>query len=378
MIYPSFPGDSRFYRRACRGATWRIATLALLAALPVAAQNTTSLVRAEVERLRQSVRARPVPDGSFPGLAAEIDRQLQVAADAVAAGRVYLSLSSLAEAEDLLQGGRELADRKAEIAAGGLTAFQAEWNKVNATLEQTGREANAVDWSHTPAAIRALAETARAKMQPLSDGARAFSTIIPPPDALFNLGEAQGQAEFARFCAGLRASRLVEAPRRSLLPELQALQAKVNAAFVPPRSIEQHTRFIQLNSALKLARDLDAARSYSGALHQYLVAVLQYALLDAPAPDAARQAALQASLAKFEKKLGKSSPDDSIGLLAVEFAAAQIAPSKGSPSADAWKSAAVIVDKVLPAYFAARKAAPASTSAPGKAVEITLVRWPYT
>src|SRR5438309_900221 len=80
---------------------------------------------------------------------------------------------------------------------------------------------------------------------------------------IFYLGEAQGEAEFARFCAGLNLPRKGRAiALRSLLPELLALQEKTNAAFQPPRSIDQHPRFIALNSTLKLARELDAAKLY--------------------------------------------------------------------------------------------------------------------
>ena len=48
------------------------------------------------------------------------------------------------------------------------------------------------------------------------------------------------------------------------------------------------------------------------------------------------------------------------------------------PSADDWKSAEVIMDQVLPAYFAADHPLAAPERTAGKTVEVTLVRWPYT
>jgi hypothetical protein len=53
--------------------------------------------------------------------------------------------------------------------------------------------------------------------------------------------------------------------------------------------------------------------------------------------------------------------------------------SDGSaPSADEWRGARVVLDQVLPAYYAAQKPAVPLERASGKTVEITLVRWPYT
>ena len=75
----------------------------------------------------------------------------------------------------------------------------------------------------------------------------------------------------------------------SILPELLALQQKANAAFQPPRSIDLHPRFIALNSTIKLARELDASKSYAGALYQYLEAARHYGMLFMPSVDAAQQ-----------------------------------------------------------------------------------------
>jgi hypothetical protein len=164
-----------------------------------------------------------------------------------------------------------------------------------------------------------------------------------------------------------------------LLPELQRLQEKTNAAFQPPRSVDLHPRFIALNSSLKLAKELDAARFYAGALYQYLEAVRHYGMLDAPPLDATRQSELKATLTATRKKLAESKQDNSIAQLFLERAESQVVHSDGSsPSADEWNSARVIVDQVLPAYYAAQKPASPLQQASGKTVDITLVRWPYT
>lgn len=164
-----------------------------------------------------------------------------------------------------------------------------------------------------------------------------------------------------------------------MLPELVALQQNTNAAFQPPRSIDLHARFIALNSALKLAEELDARKFYAGALYQYLEAVRHYGTLDAAPLEAAKQAELKDAITAEQRKLAALSRDTSIAQLFLERASSQIAQADGSaPTADEWRSARVIVDQVLPAYFATEKPVVIVPSPSGKTVTITLVRWPYT
>src|SRR5262249_821148 len=162
---------------------------------------------------------------------------------------------------------------------------------------------------------------------------------------------------------------------RSLLPELRALQEKTNAAFQPPKSIEFHPRFIALNSQIKLAEELDASRFYAGALYAYLDAVRHYGMLDAPLLDGAAQTQVKNDVAAEGRKLAAQSAEDSILQLYLERATSYSTHPDGSaPSADEWRGARVILDHVLPAYYAALKP-PTQLAAPsGKTVDITLVR----
>jgi hypothetical protein len=157
------------------------------------------------------------------------------------------------------------------------------------------------------------------------------------------------------------------------------LQEKTNAAFKPPRSIDLHPRFIALNATIKLARELDAARFYSGALYQYLEALRRYVMLDTALPEGEQRTALKKSLKDWTAKLDASKDDVSIAQLFVQRAERYVTHPDGSePSNDEWIAARVIVDQVLPAYFAARKAPLRTQRSNGKTIAITLVRWPYT
>jgi len=125
-------------------------------------------------------------------------------------------------------------------------------------------------------------------------GSRGFALSTSPADGMFYLGQAEGLGEFVKFSASLNLPRTGKAiPARSLLPELQRLQDKVNAAFVPPKSIDQHPRFIALNATLKTALELDAGKFYRGALYQYLDAVRSFGVLDTAELDAGQKSELK-------------------------------------------------------------------------------------
>ena len=350
------------------------ACLALLG-LPAAAQDAGSEIRARIQSLQQSLQNKAPEGAEFESAKSYTEDLLKGATEALNAGRLYLCLEKLAQVSDFLAGAR-MASEKADAAQSGMAGFEAEWGKASVTLTALDKDLRAKNWKDRPAAIRAMSEAALVKSTPLMDGGRGFAISTKPKDGLFYVGEALGEAQFAVFSSSLPLSRKGHpVPVRSLLPELQALQEKTNAAFQPPRSIELHSRFIALNSTLKLAQELDSSRFYSGALYQYLEALRHYGMLDAVAPDAAGQSELKPALARLHQQLQASKDDDSIAEIFVERAESLVA---GSPSQDEWKSARVIVEQVVPAYFTAR--GPASTVAQktGKTVEITLVRWPYT
>jgi len=339
-----------------------------LVCLPVWAQDGTARIQAEIERLRQSFPEKFEPANVKPA----IEDLLKSASSALQGGNLYLSLEKLGQATDYLQGARAALEKSG--------AFDSEWTAASRTLEASGRTLHAVNWKGIPAAVRALSETAQVKAVPLLDGARGFATATGPKDGIFYLGQALGEIEFARFCSTLRLSNGKRAfPLRSFLPELAALQTKTNAAFQPPKSIDLHSRFIALNSAIKLAKEADAGKDYAGALYQYLEAARHYAMLDAPPVAESQHEALKASLTAARKKLEASRDDESIALLFIQRAESQISHYDGSASIpDEWRAAQVIIERVLPAHAAARKSAAHPSGKAPRTVELTLVRWPYT
>jgi len=342
-------------------------------------QDASSQIKSEIARLEISVKDHPLSDPDLKSIAPMVADSLKSTSDALNSGRFYLALEKLGQAEDLLQGARVAAD-KSDVETNGLPAFESRWGKASVKLTALDKDAHSRDWKNSPLAIRALAEAAQTRAIPLLEGGRGFATANGPKDGLFYVGQAEGEAEFSIFCASLKAeAKAASFKLRSFLPELHALQEKTNAAFQPPKSIDLHPRFIALNSQIKLAEELDAQRFYAGALYAYLDAVRHYGMLDARALDPAGREQLKRDLAASKAHLDSSSSDDSIAQLFLERAASYTTHADGSaPSADEWRGARVILDQVLPAYYAAQKPPAQLAKASGKTIDITLVRWPYT
>jgi len=366
-------------RKSIHRCLGQIFACCLILVLPAAGQDAVSQIKAEANRLQQSFKDKPFSVPELPNASAVLEGAVKSVKEAADAGRVYRSLEQLDQLAGALQGARTAAE-KSEAAKKDFSGFENEWKKVSLDVEGLDQKARQRNWTDAQAAIRALSETAQAKAVPLLESGRGFAAALGPENGLTYLGQAQAEAEFAQFCASLNLPRKgVPYVLRSMLPEIENLQEKATAAFQPPRSIELHSTFINLNSALKFAQELDAQRFYAGALYKYLEAVRQYGLLDAPAPDPGRQSELNGAMARMREQLDASGYDDSIAQIFLDRAESQVRHGDGSaPSGDEWKSTAVIIDQVLPAYFAAKQPPAALPRASGKAIDITLVRWPYT
>jgi hypothetical protein len=355
------------------------AVFVLISASMMSAQDASSRIKTEIERLQHSLQEKPLNNPDFPELGTSIGNALKDSSTALAAGHLYLALERLGQAENLLQGARYMDENSGAI-KDSLPAFEEEWGKASLKLASIDKAARQRDWSHASAGIRAISEAAQGRTLPLVEGGRGFATATKPKDGLFYVGQAQGEAAFAALVAKLDSPcKAAPVPLRSLLPELLALQEKTNAAFQPPRSIDMHPRFIALNSTIKAARELDASQSYAGGLYQYLDAVRHYGMLDPAVPDAAKQAELRGKLAEELKKVEASKRDDTILQILLERGLGWLNKPDGAATADdEWRAVKVIVEQVAPAYYAALKPAASPQLRAGKTATLTLVRWPYT
>jgi hypothetical protein len=355
------------------------AAFLLIANAQASAEDAAAQTKAEIDHLQQSLKAQPTQNPDLADLSKTIEQRLKDADSARSAGRLYLSLENLGKAEDYFQAVRTI-EAKADAIKDNLAAFEAEWGKASLEYAALDKQARQRDWNRFPAAVRALSESAQGRTIPLLEGSRGFATSTKPQDGLAYMGEAKGEAAYVTFLYGLSIARKGSPfPLRSVLPELEALQEKTNAAFQPPRSIDMHPRFINLNATLKFARELDSSKAYAGALYQYLEAVRHFGMLDPAVPDAAKQASLRTELAEELKKVSAAKRDDSILQIFLERAEGWLnKPDGAAPSSDEWRATQVFLQQVLPAYYAALKpAAPVQRQA-ARTATLTLVRWPYT
>lgn len=343
-----------------------------LLAQNVESQNVESQIKTQFDRIEQDLRSVPFTNPSERAFQASGNQLIRSARQAAADNRLFQCLETMAQ---LLPSVRGLQRAEPGVDSGA-AAFDLQWKRVNQDLTAILHEVRANHWKGAPLALRGLVETALGKVAPLMAGSQGFAATASPADGLFYLGQAQGQGELARFYASLHLARTGKAiSMRSLLPELRNLQDRADAAFVPPRSIDLHPRFIALNSTLKVARELDAAQSYAGAMYEYLNAVQLFGLLDAAELDETKQAEVRQKVATLRGSLSSSKDDDSMAELLIERAESLVANAK---TQEDWRGAFVITAQVIPAYFAARKPATITKQNSRKAIQVTLVRWPFT
>ena len=215
-------------------------------------------------------------------------------------------------------------------------------------------------------------------MRPLYQGGRAFAVATGPKDGVYYLGEAKANGEVALFCRSLRFDGSSQPLAvRSYIPEIDRLQEKVRAVYQPPLSIDRHSEFISLNSTLKLARELDAAKLYYGALYQYLVALRLYSVLDPAAPPPPDLAAMRDLIVQQRKQSSKEPADSSIREFLLQQAEARLAGG-GAAKPEERAKAQAIVAQVIPAYFGTLEKVSAPTVTTSHLLTLTLLRWPYT
>ncbi|MGE0455830.1 MAG: hypothetical protein AB7O37_19110 [Vicinamibacteria bacterium] len=328
---------------------------------------------AEIARVARALRDETRTDDQWKGFRGAAQPLVERAAGSAAAGRRLVALARLVPAWTGVEVQRYLQAHR----GGDIAAVEQEWKRVGAELE-AGRARRKAAVESLPAALRAFAEIADAQIDAYRQASLEYARATEPLAGFYYLGEAQAQAALVellpRIAPGL--GRGAAPPVRSVAPELDALDAAVAEAYVPPASAEQHPAFIRLGSTMKQARELDAAGSHYGALNRYLEARLRLAQIRAGAQAGRLDPRTAASrAAPFAARLAQDGLDHGVGRLFLELAEddAQNAPADGVPA-----SAAFLLDDVLPRYFEALQPPARAAAARGPAVNVTLVRWPYT
>ncbi len=407
-------------RRQALPLTLRVFVLAVLAALtalttlvtvPAATAVAPSAdpLAAEIERWSAYLKTNTATDEMWVDVKQATEPAMTRAGEALRAGRRLLALQRLAAARVDLSAWLYLAARPAGERKED-AGFEAEWARMGKALkaDMGAPSPRALDGVR-PAALRAIGEAALPQIKVYYDASLEYGRNTMPDAGLFYLGSAQAQRELIAFCRSLAGSgatltsaspgstvagrsALRTPPVRDIGAEIDALESDLMSLYLPPASIDRHVEFIVAGSALKEARELNAAGLRYGALMRYLdaarrVAPLRPASTAPPASSATAEPApaadaLAKQLADFDARLSSGDLDHSLGRLYLEMAQADLdaPPPASAPAAvpAPGSVAAAIAGDVLPRYFTAGAPARPQPPRPAARVTVTMVRWPYT
>jgi hypothetical protein len=363
----------RLSRKISLGALLAIAVASLASTVAAARPSPSDPIAAEIARWSTFLKSNSSKDEMWTQVKEAVTPVLARAEDALRKGRRLLALQRLAAAQANLAASLYVRERPpAQHADSG---FEAEWKRMGNVLRADLRTPPTTALEGVqPAAVRAMGEAALPQVRIFYDASLEYGRNTMPDAGLFYIGSAQAQRDFAAFCRSISApSPRPAPPLRSLAGEIDRLEGEMLAAYKPPASIDNHGDFIRAHSALKEARELDAAGLRYGALLRYLQAAQRMAPIR-KAPVSLRGATLAKRLDDFDARLSSGRFDDSLGRLFLEAARDEAEGGEGrSPAA-----AATIAADVLPRYFAALEPARPAAPKPDARVTVTLVRWPYT
>jgi hypothetical protein len=362
-----------------RQAGWRILILGLVALASAArsrgetAVATPDVVSADVSRWERLLATTTATDDIWKDVKEGSGTGLGRVKQALADGRPLLALLRLASVRENLFAATYLEARTAEERRDP-AAFESEWRRIGVVLkEDMARRPSAGIESIRPAALRAMAEAAHAKLPVYYRASLEYGRSTTPDSGLFYLGAAQAQRDFVDLARRVSGRSAPPAPRvPALMAGLDRLQSEVLAAYRPPASVEKHPEFITVSALIKEGRELAAAGAQYGALLKYLQAAVRAASLGSLAGE---PASVAAQLDAFEPRLAAPGVDHSIGRLFLEYARADLAEHAKDGAAI---FATAIARDVMPRYFAALDPPPAGPPVAPATVTVTLVRWPYT
>ena len=329
-----------------------------------------------IARWQERIRSTPAADDEAREIRAGSAPLLDDAAQALAEGKRWLALSRLERVWTDL----EAAEYRRRIPGdlrGQMSELEREWQRLGPVLGAHREPGPRPAFAPLPAAARAFAEAALSQVPVYYEASLDYGRNTAPEYGLFYLGSAQAERDFVALVAGLprRPATLPALEPRDVSGEIAATRDELLAAYVPPRSIDNHPLFIRISALLKEADELSAAGARYGALLRLLDARARLGRLLHPgraisADEAARRGAA------FAARLEESPRDTSLQRLFLEtalFSAADPDPAKGGG-----EIAAAVFEDVLP-YFPVALG-PAPPRPPERLVEatVTLVRWPYT
>jgi hypothetical protein len=307
---------------------------------PARAPNAAAIL-AEVGQSKTQLEALKLSAGEAENVASLLNRSERAAQ----AGYTFLGLHLLQYAKPLLTAYTYV---KAQTAKGkmALPAFEQEWRRLGPELSAQQRQFRLMP--KLPVAVQAIWERALTQVQPNYQASLLYGQEAGIENGLFYMGLAQGQLEFLTFCRTLKFAAPAASPLPPPAAELAATEADVLAAYQKLDSPEQHTAFIRVNSALKVAQDLAQEQRSKGVWLQVLEARRSLTAILVTTTENRAATDLRAHSETVRAQLAKANTDQSLGWLYWQLAETALATND-------LKSANAILHHVLPRYFQAQR-----------------------
>jgi hypothetical protein len=311
-------------------ATWAVGLCVALSVAVLPAQRDR--LASEVDTLLKEAAA-VLPEQSRAAVVARLERSRS----ALASGDLYLALYDLQPGFEGIAGYRLAATDKA---VPDHDAFTRKWTELGAPADPPARKANVVF-------VEALAQSAEGRAPATYRASLPYARDAGLQAGLYYLGESHAMVAFAALCRSLELRPAGRAPViGSIETALAAYERDVVKAY-DTAPAERRPQYAGVNVTIKLARTLNEQQRHEGALLQYLVSRYRYGMIVSADRPALTQEALNARIAGMKRTAGV---DHSIADFFVQLAEATNA-GQGSATA----SATVILDDILPAYFAVVK-----------------------
>jgi hypothetical protein len=336
-------------KRVSKRMNWLLACLLTVGiAVNCRAQTLADRVCDRVNHLRAIL---PLAD-DFKDQREQVLRALTDVEAAARDGQSYLALYRLQSLWTNIQPS-EYARSRAAVTKEGLPGFERAWRRLAPELKTMDAAIDQSMHARLPQAIRGLIEISRTKSRAYYESSRPFGEDTGIRWGLYYMGVANAQLDFALLCLKLDFSSQRSAlPFRSLGPELQTLDARVTEVYKQRDSPELVEEFIALSSNMEFANQLEKQGRHDGALIAYLDAVLKLGLLETSAPSPDGAAALGARLDEMVVRHWPSDTDNSVGMIYSTMARRALSHTATvAPPAEDLKKAAVLIDRVLPAYL---------------------------
>ena len=223
------------------------------------AATTDDALSKDIKSWKEFIRTNTATDETSKYIRESSEPLLVKAEQALAEGKRFYALHVLAVIRGNLSAIKYMATLPTKTRK-ELPAFEEEWKKIGLTLAPVLSGKEKPNFDGLSDATRAIAEASYSEIKVYYDSSLDYGRDTDPDSGLFYLGVAQGQLDFARFCAELKdAKHSKSRTPDQLSDEIDQFENLLLSLYKPPASMEHHPIFIRSSAMIKQAHELIAA-----------------------------------------------------------------------------------------------------------------------